>query len=129
VFGYFGSDGDLLRATPPRRVLDTRSGLGADRAPVGPSRTIRLGMVGNGVVPQGATAVVMNVAATNVAGPSYVSIWPAGEDPTGTSNLNVAPGQTIANLVICRLGDGGVEIASPRANCDVIADVLGYFVV
>ena len=129
VFGYFGSDGDLLRATPPRRVLDTRSGLGADRAPVGPSRTVRLGLTGNGVVPQGATAVVMNVAATNVAGPSYVSIWPAGEDPTGTSNLNVAPGQTIANLVICRLGDGAVEISSPRANCDVIADVLGYFVV
>ncbi len=128
VFGYFGSDGDLLRATPPRRVLDTRSGLGADRAPVGPSRTLLLGLAGNGVVPQGATAVVMNVAATNVAGPSYVSIWPAGEDPTGTSNLNVAPGQTIANLVICRLGDGAVEIASPKANCDVIADVLGYFV-
>jgi hypothetical protein len=71
----------------------------------------------------------MNVAATRVEGASYVSVWPAGEDDPGTSNLNLAPGQTIANLVICRLGEeGAVVIANPIANCDVIADVLGYFV-
>ena len=128
VFGYFGQGGDLMRATPPRRVLDTRSGVGADQGPIGPKRTVRLTVTGTGVVPPGATAVVMNVAATNVSAPSYVSVWPSGEDPPGTSNLNLLPGQTIANLVICRIGDeGSVEIGNPRANCDVLADVLGYF--
>ena len=128
VFGYFGNDGDLLRATPPRRVLDTRSGVGADKAQIGPNRTVRLTVTGTGVVPPAATAVVMNVAATNVTAPSFVSVWPAGETSPGTSNLNLAPGQTIANLVICRIGEeGAVEIANPRGSCDVLADVLGYF--
>jgi uncharacterized protein (DUF1501 family) len=129
VFGYFGSAGSRLRAMPPRRVLDTRKGIGAATGQIGPSRSIVLEVAGRESVPTNATAVVMNVAATRVAGPSFVSVWPHGQDDPGTSNLNLAPGQTIANLVICRLGDeGAVAIANPRANCDVIADVLGYFV-
>jgi hypothetical protein len=128
VFGYFGNSGDLMRATPPRRVLDTRIGLGSDEAPIGPARTTRLAVTGNGVVPPGATAVVMNMTATNVTAPSYITVWPAGEEAPGTSNLNLMPGQTIANLVICRIGeDGAVEVGNPRADCDVVADVLGYF--
>lgn len=129
VFGYFGSSGSRLRAMPPRRVLDTRRGIGAPTAQIGPDNTIRLVIGGRESVPDHATAVVLNVAATRVAGPSYVSVWPHGQDDPGTSNLNLAAGQTIANLVICRLGDeGALSIANPIANCDVLADVLGYFV-
>ena len=128
VFGYFASNGDQLRATPPRRVLDTRYGVGSDGA-VGPDRPIRLTLGGSGAVPATATAVVMNVAATEVSGLSFISVWPYGEENPGTSNLNLAPGQTIANLVICRLGEGGaLTIANELAECQVIADVLGYFV-
>jgi hypothetical protein len=90
---------------------------------------VRLALGGSGAVPGDATAVVMNVTATAVARPSYISVWPFGESNPGTSNLNLAPGQTIANLVICRLGDGGaLTIANPLSECEVIADVLGYFV-
>jgi uncharacterized protein (DUF1501 family) len=129
VFGYFASNGDQLRATPPRRVLDTRYGVGSDQGPVGPGRPVRLALGGSGAVPATATAVVMNVAATEVAGLSFISVWPFGEDRPDTSNLNLAPGQTIANLVICRLGEGGaLTIANELAECQVIADVLGYFV-
>lgn len=128
VFGYFTSNGDQLRATPPRRVLDTRYGLGAE-GPVGPGRPVVLTLGGSGAVPPTATAVVMNVAATEVAGLSFVSVWPYGEDDPGTSNLNLAPGQTVANLVICRLGEGGaLTVANGIADCQIIADVLGYFV-
>jgi hypothetical protein len=129
VFGYFSSNGDQLRASPPRRVLDTRIGVGSDQRPVGPNRSIELVLAGSGSVPPTATAVVMNVTATEVARPSFVSVWPAGESDPGTSNLNLMPGQTIANLVICRLGDGGaLTIANELSQCEVIADVLGYFV-
>ena len=45
--------------------------------------------------------------------------------PDDTSTPN---GRTIANLVICRLGDGGaLKLASPIAACDLVADVMGYF--
>jgi hypothetical protein len=80
-------------------------------------------------VPAHATAVVLNVTATNVAAASYVTVWPTGESMPGTSNLNVVPGQTLANLVICRLGAGGaLTFANKLADCDVLADVMAYFV-
>jgi uncharacterized protein (DUF1501 family) len=129
VFGYFRSNGDQLRATPPRRVLDTRIGHGSAQGPIGPHRELRLVLGGSGAVPPAATAVILNVTATEVARPSFISVWPHGEPDPGTSNLNLVPGQTIANLVICRLGDeGALTIANKLSECQVIADVLGYFV-
>ena len=128
VFGYFTSNGDRLIATPPRRTLDSRKGLGTAQAPVDPAHPITLKLTGSGAVPSGATAVVLNVTATNVTAPSFVTVFPAGGKQPATSNLNVKPGQTIANLVICRLGDkGALTFANPKASCDVLADVMGYF--
>jgi uncharacterized protein (DUF1501 family) len=129
VFGYFGGTGQRVRAVPPARVLDTRIGLGVPTAPLSPGGSIRIVMGGRPPVPGEASAVIVNVTATNVAGPSYVTVWPDGETQPDTSNLNVFAGQTVANLVICRLGDdAALRFASPVSNCDVIADVLGYFI-
>jgi hypothetical protein len=128
VFGYFSTGGQQVRAVPPARLLDTRNGTGAAAAPLVPGSSIAVTVGGMPPVPTTASAVVLNVTATNVAGPSFVTVWPEGEDQPGTSNLNVVAGQTVANLVICRLGDdGAVRLASPVSACDVIADVLGYF--
>src|SRR5690606_1296663 len=129
VFGYFSASGGKLRATPPTRVLDTREGTGAPAAPIGPGRTITVRLAGSNGIPTHATAIVLNLAAARVQARSFVSVWPAGEADPGTSNLNVVPGRVSANLVICRLGaDGAVTIANPVASCDVIGDVMGYFV-
>ena len=133
VFGYFGgaaaAAGGRLRAVAPHRVLDTRDGTGAPVGPIGPGRPVTVTIAGQAGVPADATAVVLNVAATNVTGASYVTVWPAGEQMPGTSNLNVLPGQTLANLVICRLGEGGaLTLANKLAECDVLADVFAYFV-
>lgn len=129
VFGYFSASGGRLCAMPPRRVLDTRDGTGSERAPIGPRRSVTLRIGGSNGVPVAATAVVLNLAATRVQDRSYVSVWPAGEQDPGTSNLNVIPGRVSANLVICRLGEeGAVTIANPVAECEVIGDVMGYFV-
>jgi uncharacterized protein (DUF1501 family) len=133
VFGYFGGaaadDGARLVAVSPRRLLDTRNGTGAPVAQIGPGSPVTVTVAGRGGVPAEATAVVLNVAATNVAGASYVTVWPAGEEMPGTSNLNLLPGQTLANLVICRLGAGGaLTLGNKLASCDVLADVTAYFV-
>jgi uncharacterized protein (DUF1501 family) len=128
VFGYFGPAGGELRTLPPKRLLDTREGNGAPIARVG-ATSIRLPVAGRAQVPANATAVVLNVTATNVAGPTFVTVWPDAEPQPGTSNLNAVGGQTIANLVVCRVGSGGaLRLASPVAPCDLVADVLGYFV-
>jgi uncharacterized protein (DUF1501 family) len=129
VFGYFGTGGDRLVTTAPRRLLDSRDGTGASRRPIGPAAPVDLVVAGVGDVPAGATAVILNVTATNVAAPSHVSVWPKGGGEPSTSNLNLRAGQTIANLVVCRVGaDRSVSLGNPIAGCDLIADVLGYFV-
>jgi uncharacterized protein (DUF1501 family) len=129
VFGYFGAGGSAIRTVAPKRMLDTRIGIGAELAPVGPEESIRLSIGGLSTFPRDATAVVLNVTATNVQGPTFVTVWPDGEDQPDTSNLNVVSGQTRANLVICRLGsNGALRFASPVSPCDLIADVLGYCV-
>ena len=128
VFGYFGSSGALMRTVAPKRMLDTRDGLGAAKAQVGED-PITLSIGGLSIFPRNARAVILNVTATNVSGPTFVTVWPDGEDIPATSNLNTFAGHTVANLVICRLGStGSLQFASPPAKCDLIADVLGYFV-
>jgi hypothetical protein len=129
VFGYFGADGDRLVTIAPSRLLDSRDGTGAPRRPIGPTGHVDLVVGGVGGVPPEATAVILNVTATNVAAASHVSVWPRGAAAPTTSNLNIRAGQTIANLVICRVGtDRSVSLGNPIADCDLIADVLGYFV-
>jgi hypothetical protein len=129
VYGYFGAAGSSVRTIPPDRLLDTRVGTGAPQVPVAGATTARLVVAGQGLIPANATAVVLNVTATNVASASYVTVYPDGQVEPETSSLNVFAGQTIANLVICRIGTGGaVQFANPRSSCDVIADALGYFV-
>ncbi len=129
VFGYFADGGERLITMAPRRLLDTRDGTGAPKRPLGPGRRVDLQVAGLKGVPAAATAVVLNVTATKVAGASHVSVWPRGGAEPSTSNLNVVAGQTIANLVICRVGEQqSVSLANPLAGCDLVADVLGYFV-
>jgi hypothetical protein len=75
----------------PDRVLDTRVGTGTGGvvAKVGqnPLMLNVSGITGNAsVVP---TAVVLNVTAVAPTKSTYVEVYPNGDGPTGTSNLNV----------------------------------------
>ena len=52
-------------------------------------------------------AVVVNVTATEPHAAGYVTVWPCGQPRPTASNLNTAPGLTIPNLVIAKIGTGG----------------------
>ena len=73
-------------AVAPKRVLDTRTGVGAPKAKIGAGRSVRLTVPG---LPAGTTAVTLNVTATNPTATSYVSVFPAGTNRPSASNLNV----------------------------------------
>jgi uncharacterized protein (DUF1501 family) len=129
VVGYFGASGARHSPTAPGRVLDTRSGIGAPLAPVGPNGEITVGMIGQSGVPATARAVVLNVTATNATSDTYISSYPAGASRPNASSLNVGAGRTAANLVVAKLGaDGGVTLYNERGAIDLIADITGYFV-
>ncbi len=110
----------------PVRVLDTRIGLGAAR--MGPQTSIDLPVAGRSGVPANAAAVVLNLTATEPTAASYLTVWPSGTARPATSNLNVAAGETAANLVVVGVGAGGaVSLFNLAGGVQVIADVMGWF--
>lgn len=128
----------------PKRIVDTRFDIGVTNAlssgvpklvqvtgnvPVAPSGT-------DTVVPNGATAVVLNVTAVNPSRAGFLSVRPG--NPTGTpttSNLNVVTGVTVPNSVTVGLPTGGgnagkIQLwfqASGPGTTDVLVDVVGYY--
>ncbi len=122
---------DGFVALPPTRVLDTRTALvppsSPPERPVGPGQTLTLPVVGTAGVPADAQAVVLNVTATDVTTPTFVTVHPDGVATT-TSNLNVVPGDTRANLVTVPVGAGGVvDLTNVAGDVDLVADVAGYY--
>ncbi|HKA04365.1 MAG TPA: hypothetical protein VKD67_08550, partial [Acidimicrobiales bacterium] len=70
----------------PARVLDTRAGVGASAAPLGPGGQLDLQATGAGGVPSsGVAAVVMNLTGTNTTAASYLTAWPTGAQMQTTS--------------------------------------------
>lgn len=125
VAGWFGA-GSGFTAITPRRLLDTRTPTGVSQAGRLDRGTLRMQVHGS-TVPATATGVVMNVTAPAVSERSFLTVYPTGGANPGTSNLNLFPGATSANVVFSQIGTGGgVDIANPTGASHVIADVAGY---
>lgn len=141
IQGYFAAPVTPIPTSPtrsvyfpatPARILDTRDGTGVPNnltGQLGSASTIDLQVTGAGGVPNGATAVVLNVTVTDSPGPdSFLTVYPAGTSRPFASNLNWVAGQTIPNLVIARIGAGGkVTIYNNAGSTFVVADVQGWF--
>lgn len=126
LVGYFPPGSDFT-ATSPSRVLDTRPGInvGAGAGRVGQGQSVVLDL--NGQVPANAGAVVLNVTAINASAESYVSVFPAGEPQPFVSNLNFAPGETIANLVVVKLDSANqLRLFNAVGDVDLAADLMGW---
>lgn len=128
VAGWYGTDGTSSAGTftpvAPSRLLDTRSG-----ATVGAAGTVHLQATGRGGVPASeVSAVVLNVTVTQPTASSFLTAWPAGAARPLASNLNYVPGQTVPNLVVVKVGAGGVvDLFNSTGSTHVVADVAGWF--
>jgi hypothetical protein len=133
VAGWYGIDyadgGTRYTPVTPARILDTRTGNGASPGKLGPSGTLGLTVTGRGGVPAtGVSAVVLNLTVTEPTFLSYLTAWPAGQSRPLASNLNFRAGQTVPNLVIVKVGAGGmVNLFNDAGATHVIADVAGWF--
>ncbi|MEU9081251.1 hypothetical protein [Streptomyces sp. NPDC048357] len=126
VFVTQGSD---FTPYAPTRLLDTRDGTGAVKGKVAPYSSTRVKVGGNGTIPAGVTAVVLNITVTNTTSAGHITAFPEGTERPTTSNVNFKAGQTVPNLVIVPVGKSGyVELANRGGqSVDLIADVTGYF--
>lgn len=109
----------------PQRVLDTR----ADGAgPVCAGSSVEVPIAGIAGIPANATAVALTVTATETAGAGFVSVGPAGVDPSGTSSVNVsAAGGSRANLVMVAIGLSGRIVLHTSVTTHLVVDVAGYY--
>jgi len=133
IVGWYGAAdgaaGARFNSLVPSRLLDTRAGTGGISSPVGPWSTIAMSVAGRGGVPaNGVTAVVLNLTATEPSEGGYLSIYASKESQPETSSLNFERGQTVANLVVVKVGvDGKVLIYNNRGTTHVVADVVGWY--
>jgi hypothetical protein len=127
----FTTAGNDYTADGPTRLLDTRTTTGGHEAPVTRNQTVKVKIAGNGDIPSGVTAVVLNLTATEGTRSGNVSAYGDGDGLPETSNVNYGKGQTDANLAVVPVGaDGYVDLynSMPTAgSVDLIADVEGYF--
>jgi hypothetical protein len=115
IVDLFGTiAGDNVNPHPPERILDTRN-----TATPTAGATIEVTVEGTP-----GDAVIANVTATNVTAPGYVTVWPSGPRPTA-SNLNPEyAGQSIANLVLTRIGPDNKIRLYTHNGADLIVDTF-----
>ena len=140
VTGYVGGTVPY-QAVVPYRALDTRSdgprfNYTGDKPAAG--QTVRVTMSGFGyfanTVSPYATAVVLNVTATDATSDGYVTVWSCdGPRPTA-SNVIVARGGTVGRMVVVKLGLDTTKLNVSKQIClftqsgtHLLVDVLGVF--
>ena len=114
--------GSAYTALAPTRLLDTRT-----TSPLGPGESLNLDVLVSGVSAQ-ATAVALNLTATDSTSAGYLSAYPTGGSLPGVSNLNWVAGETVANLAIVPVGSGGdVTFHNSAGSTEVVVDLEGFF--
>ncbi|MCB0993737.1 MAG: fibronectin type III domain-containing protein [Acidimicrobiales bacterium] len=118
----------------PERIWDSRNATAEQQAAPGPKgfiaaeQTVNVAIGGQGAVPGTATAVVLNLTATQSASGGFITAWPTGETQPGVSSLNLTSAdQTRPNLVVVPLGTGGQVSFFAKNGAHLVADVFGYF--
>jgi len=132
VSGWYSTSSSatgLYGPLAPTRILDTRNGTGGYSHQVGAGQSISVQAARVGGVPStGVPAVVLHVTVTNPNAGSYLTVYPNGSLVPTASNLNFGPGQTVPNLVVVRVGSGGmVNVYNAAGSADVIFDVAGWY--
>lgn len=118
--------GPVFMPATPARILDTRAGNGAAKAPVASGHIVHLMVNGRGGVAH-ASSVLLNLTVTGGTAPGYVTAFPHGSARPNASSLNYRTGQTVANLVDVPIGpDGIVELYNQGGKVQLIADVEGF---
>ncbi|MEZ5215323.1 MAG: hypothetical protein R2715_01725 [Ilumatobacteraceae bacterium] len=131
IAGYFPA-GSNYRAVTPERLLETRPaagqrGYGGDKPAAGDVIALDVTRVGTAQVPDDASAVVLNVTATEATADGFVTVWPCGDAMPTASNLNLKAGQTAPNLVVTKPGQNGLVCLATSGGTHLIADLAGYF--
>ena len=113
--GWFAKGGGY-RSIGPTRLLDTRST--KTRVKAGDIVDVATNLTAG----QGA---IVNVTGVNPTSAGFITVWPSGASKPETSNLNLAAGETAANLAIVAVGAGGKLSFAASMTTDLVVDIMG----
>jgi hypothetical protein len=133
VQGYYTADSD---GTTPggfvplngKRIVDTRSGLGATKATLASGDRIDVQVTGAADVPAGASGVIVNLVAVNTLDHTgYLTPYATGAARPSTS-LNYAAGVATSMQAQVKLSaDGKMTVYNSSSTTNLVVDVQGYF--
>ena len=132
INGYFPA-GSSFTAIDPARLLESRPGLTTIDGQFNniglrdAGSTTELQITGRAGVPPDATAVVLNVTATEAQAAGYITVYPCGTTRPTVSNLNTTPGGTVPNAVITKIGTAGKVCIYTSIPTQLLTDINGYF--
>jgi alpha-tubulin suppressor-like RCC1 family protein len=127
---YTPEFGAVFTPVAPQRVFDTRDGTGyAGSGPIGPQDG--WGVYPN-VLPGEAIGAVANITGIAPTADTYVTAWQSHRiGQPETSNLNLARGQTAANLAVVEVAQNAGQFRfyayNNAGHTHVAMDLAGYF--
>ncbi len=98
---------------------------GAGLRPAG--SVLELDVAGRGGTASNASAVSLNLTATQTGGDGFATVYPCGTQRPGASTINFGRGETIANGIIAKVGANGKVCIYTHAPAHLIVDVNGFF--
>ena len=126
--GWWSPGGDRIHNIDPVRAYDTRELPGAAKLPANSIRNVPLG---GPVVPDDATAVIVNLTSTDAEAQGWVSVYPCGNTPPLSSNVNLKPDEARAVTAIVGLGKSGEAkgqlCIQSNITSHIVVDVNGYY--
>lgn len=136
VQGYYtaSDDGTAPGGFVPsngKRIVDTRSGLGAAKATVASGKSIDVQVTGTADVPTGASGVIVNLIAVNTTDSvGYLTPYATGSARPANS-FNYAGGAggvaTSMQAQVQLSASGKITVYNANSTTNIVVDVQGYF--
>ncbi|KGN37556.1 hypothetical protein [Knoellia subterranea] len=119
------TDGSRLKAqATPKRILDSRYGIGFGRLGPGATGTGSAGSVAGAWT----TSLSANLTAVAPSKPTWLTIWAAGDPKPGVSAMNPYAGKNVASMVMPGLSESNqYSINNADGTTHVLLDVVGTF--
>ncbi|MFF4707389.1 hypothetical protein [Streptomyces sp. NPDC001297] len=119
---------DTYHPATPVRLLDTRTGTGATRSPVGGGHSVTLSVGGTHGVPTTARALVLNVTATTTKASGNLTVATHGTGDSAVTGPCWTTGQTVTTQVVIPVRDGKVVLRNAsKASANLVADLAGWY--
>lgn len=133
VQGYYtaNTDGTAPGGFVPsngKRIVDTRSGLGATKATVASGKSIDVQVTGTAGVPAGASGVIVNLIAVNTTDSvGYLTPYATGASRPANSFNYAGSVPTSMQAQVQLSASGKITIYNANSTTNIVVDVQGYF--